>query len=515
MKLRNLVVVLGDQLNADSAAFDDFDRKQDAVWMAEVDAESKHVWTHKARIALFLSAMRHFRDSLTDRKFDVRYRQLEDPNNTHSLAGELEESCKSLMPRRLIMVSPGEWRLKHDLEDVAKRLDVELVFRPDRHFLCTPEEFADHAEGRKQLRLEYFYRELRKKHDVLIEHGKPVGGKWNYDKMNRSSFGKKGPLSIKKAKQFTPDEVTQEVFLLVEERFADHPGSLGNFDWPVTADQARQALDDFVQNRLASFGQHQDAMWTGEPYLNHSRISAAMNLKLLDPRTVIQSARDALDKGEAPLNSVEGFVRQVLGWREYVHGVYWLNMPEYLQRNALEATQPLPPFFWTGDTDMHCLRQAIGQTLEFGYAHHIQRLMVTGLFCLLVGVDPRLVHEWYLAVYVDAVEWVELPNSLGMSQFADGGVMASKPYIATGKYIQRMSNYCDGCRFDPARALGEDACPFTTLYWDFLERHREELSHNNRMTLQLKNLDRKSEDERKAIGKAAAELRESFKSGSL
>ena len=251
-------------------------------------------------------------------------------------------------------------------------------------------------------------------------------------------------------------------------------------------------------------------MWTDEPYLYHSRISAALNLKLLSPLEVIEEALVAYRAGHAPLNAVEGFVRQILGWREYVRGIYWLYMPEYLDRNAMNASQPLPDFYWTGETDMHCLSQAIGQTLEYGYAHHIQRLMVTGLFALLLGVDPKQVHEWYLAVYVDAVEWVELPNSLGMSQFADGGVMASKPYVATGKYIQRMSNYCGSCRFDPGKATGPDACPFTTLYWDYLVRHKKQLAGNNRMSMQLKNLDRKETDELKAIQQQAKTIRKAL-----
>ena len=456
---------------------------------------------------IFLASMRHFRDSLIKRRINVHYRQLDDRGNKGTLAAELEAAVKKLKPQRLVMVEPGEWRVRESLVETAKQIGVELELRTDRHFLSTPEEFAEHAKGRKQLRLEYYYRELRRKHEILMNGRGPEGGKWNYDSENRESFGKQGPGEIPKAKRFRPNATTKEVIALVNRKFAKHPGKLDHFDWPVTPKQARQALEDFVEHRLASFGEFQDAMWTDEPYLYHSRISAALNLKLLDPREVIDEAIVAYRSGDAPLNSVEGFVRQILGWREYVRGIYWLYMPEYLQRNAFDARQPLPDFYWTGETDMHCLQQAIGQTLDYGYAHHIQRLMVTGLFALLLGVDPKAVHEWYLAVYVDAVEWVELPNSLGMSQFADGGVMASKPYVATGKYIQRMSNYCSSCRFDPAKADGEDACPFTTLYWDFLIRHKKALKRNNRMTMQLKNLDRKRPGELKSICNHASRLR--------
>lgn len=439
-----------------------------------------------------------------------RYRQLDDRGNRGDFRRELKAAVKKHRPEKLILVEPGEWRVRELFKAAAAELGIEFDLRPDRHFLCSHEEFAEHAQGRKQLRLEYFYRELRRRHNVLMKDGKPVGGKWNYDSENRDSFTKSGPGEVRRPKRFRKDSVTKEVLKLVGKKFADHPGQLEHFDWPVTTAQAQQALDDFIQHRLSRFGEYQDAMWTDEPYLYHSRIAAAMNLKLLDPRDVIRSAEAAYLAEHAPLNAVEGFIRQVLGWREYVRGIYWLHMPEYIERNALNATAPLPEFYWTGATDMNCLRQAIRQTIAYGYAHHIQRLMVTGLFSLLLGVDPQAVHQWYLAVYVDAVEWVELPNSLGMSQFADGGVMASKPYAATGKYIQRMSNYCDGCQFNPAQATGDNACPFTTLYWDFLQRHKPLLVSNPRMSLQVTNLERKSATELTSIRKQATALRESF-----
>jgi deoxyribodipyrimidine photolyase-related protein len=511
--MRNLILVLGDQLNSDSVAFDGFDRELDAVWMVEVTGEATHVWSHKARIALFLSAMRHFQAALKKRRITVHYRQLDDRDNRGDFAGELEAAVKKCRPRRLILVEPGEWRVRELFRATAAEMGIELTMREDRHFLCSHDEFAIHAEGRLQLRLEYFYREMRRTHNVLMKASKPIGGKWNYDSANRGSFTRSGPGVLPPPKRFRQDAVSKEVIRLVELHFPNHPGRLDHFDWPVTSHQAKQALDDFIQHRLVRFGDYQDAMWTDEPYLYHSRISAAMNLKLLDPRDVIRSAEAAYHAGIAPLNAVEGFIRQILGWREFVRGVYWLHMPEYLERNALKATAPLPGIYWTGETDMNCLRHAIQQTLDYGYAHHIQRLMVTGLFALLLGVDPKALHEWYLAVYVDAVEWVELPNSLGMSQFADGGVMASKPYAATGKYIQRMSNYCDGCRFDPAKATGENACPFTTLYWDFLQRHEQLLASNQRMSLQVKNLQRKSGSELSSIREQAARLRESIARG--
>ncbi|MBL9115899.1 MAG: cryptochrome/photolyase family protein [Verrucomicrobiaceae bacterium] len=505
--IRHLVIVLGDQLNQDSAAFDGFDPRVDAVWMAEVAEESVKVWSVKARIAMFVAAMRHFRDALTARGWRVLYREMAQAE-AQSFVEALRASLAQHRPGKVIMVKAGEWQVDQDLRAVCAKKSVELEVREDRHFLCSEEEFEAHTKGRKQLRMEFFYREMRQRTGVLMKQGQPVGGKWNYDAENRGSFGSSGPDLLKpKPKRFAPDAVTRKVIEMVNERFAKHPGALEDFDWPVTPEQADEALADFIEHRLPEFGKYQDAMWTNEPWLYHSRLSAAMNLKLLDPRKVIAAAEQAFHHGKAPLEAVEGFIRQILGWREYVRGVYWKFMPSYVERNAMSAYEPLPDFFWTGKTEMACLRDTIQQTLRYGYAHHIQRLMITGLYCLLLGVDPRRVHEWYLAVYVDAIEWVELPNTLGMSQYADGGVMASKPYIASGKYVQRMSNYCGGCRFKPDKSTGADACPFTTLYWDYLLRHLPLLNKNPRMGMQVKNALRLSEAQRVAIHEQAESIR--------
>jgi deoxyribodipyrimidine photolyase-related protein len=500
--------VLGDQLDAEGAALEGFDPARDAVWMAEVAEESTHVWSSKPRIAVFLAAMRHFRDELRGRGWRVEYSEMGDADAAGGLPGALVRAVKRLKPERLIVTQPGEWRVRTGLEKAAAELGVAWEERADRHFLCSLEEFRAHAAGRKQLRMEFFYREMRRRLGVLMNaKGEPEGGQWNYDPENRGSFPKGGPEGLRAPARFPPDAITRGVLETVERVFAKHPGKLETFDWPVTRAQAREALADFVKHRLEKFGEFQDAMWVGEPWLFHSRLSAAMNLKLLDPREVIAAAEKAYRDGRASLASVEGFVRQVLGWREYVRGVYWLHMPEYVERNALGAAQALPGFYWTGEAPMACLRDAIRQTLDLGYAHHIQRLMVTGLYSLLLGVRPQEVHAWYLAVYVDAVEWVELPNTLGMSQYADGGVMASKPYVATGNYIRRMSNACAGCRFDPAQSTGARACPFTTLYWDFLLRHERRLASNPRMSLQVKNLSRLDGKTRKEIQARADAIR--------
>lgn len=506
-ELRSLIVVLGDQLDLNAAAFDGFDAGVDAVWMAEVAEESTHVWSSKPRTVMFLAAMRHFALALQDAGRALHYTRLDAPKNAGNLAGALQADIARLRPARLVMTAPGDWRVLEAIEAVAEAHHLPLDIREDRHFFSSIRDFAAHAQGRKSLRMEYFYREQRQRHRVLMQGDEPVGGQWNFDADNREAFGAAGPGAVPPRTSFEPDAVTREVIALVDQRFADHPGRLDSFAWPVTRAQALQSLQAFIEERLPLFGRYQDAIWPGDAWLYHSHLSAALNLKLLNPREVVAAAVAAYQDGHAPLASVEGFIRQILGWREYVRGVYWTQMPAYLERNALGAHEDLPAWFWTGATDMACLRDALAQTLEHGYANHIQRLMVTGLYALMLGVEPRQVHAWYLAVYVDAVEWVELPNTLGMSQYADGGVMGSKPYIATGKYIQRMSPHCKGCRYDPAQRSGDSACPFTTLYWDYLMRHEATLARNPRMALQVKNVARLTDAQKQAVIDRAAAIR--------
>jgi len=490
---------LGDQLDAASSAFVGFDPKLDAIWMAEVEEESTHVMSSKQRITLFISAMRHFAQFLQTKKWPVLYTALDSQSKAGSLSSELEKTILLKKPQHLIMVMPGESRVLTSLQSVAAKHQLNLEIRDDSHFLCTPEEFKKHIAGRKQIRLEFFYREMRQKTGVLMDGKNPMGDKWNFDTENRGSFGKQGPTNLPQPSQFAPDSITHDVMQLVNQKFAHHPGSISTFSWPVTREHALVALDEFILHRLPFFGQYQDALWEGEVWLYHSHLSCALNTKLLHPKEVIDKAQDAYLQGHAPIEAVEGFIRQILGWREYVRGIYWTYMPEYIDRNAMHATAKLPAFYWTGKTDMACLRDAIELTLQHGYAHHIQRLMVTGLYALLLGVTPKEVHAWYLGVYVDAVEWVEVPNTIGMSQYADGGLMASKPYIASGKYIDRMSNHCKGCKFNPAESTGDNACPFTTLYWDYLNKHSDTLAKNPRMLMQLKNLHRLTAEKKEEI----------------
>ena len=506
MSCRNLVLILGDQLDRESAALGGVDASRDRVLMIESREESQRVWSHKARTALFLSAMRHHRDWLTSRGIPVDYVDI-NQTEAESFASALSAALQRHWPRQ-----PAYGRSRRTRGSTADRYRGQRGFDSG----CKTDGYALSVQPGGVQRLAQFaqvaadgaflpaYAQALRYLDGRRQTGR---GPLELDKDNRKPFGRAGPGMLPSPPGFPPDEVTRGVLDDVERHFPDNPGSLDAFDWPVTREQALVALDDFIAHRLPAFGPFQDAIWRDEPYLHHSLLAAALNLKLLSPREVIDAAVEAAWEGHAPLQSVEGFVRQILGWREYVRGIYWSEMPDYLDRNALGAHMDLPGFYWSGDTDMACLRQAIGQTLELGYAHHIQRLMVTGLFAMLLGVQPRRVHAWYLAVYVDAVEWVEAPNTLGMSQYADGGLLASKPYAASGRYIQRMSNHCDNCRYAPDKATGENACPFTTLYWDFLMRHEARFASQPRTALQWRNLARLDDARRKEIRVAAQQLR--------
>lgn len=510
MRTDTLRIILGDQLNRDSPLFEEA-AEGDCFWMAEVVGESQHVPSHKARSTYFLSAMRHFSQELRSEPYRLEYLHLND-HAWPSLKEALAATLQTLAPSRIAVVQPGDLRMQAELQAAARDADIPLDILSDSHFLSSPEHFAHWARNRKSLRMEYFYREMRKDFGILMDGDGPAGGSWNFDSDNRGSFGREGPGMLASPIRFPPDAITQSAIDDVNRYLAENPGQTTHFDWPVTSDEARQALRDFIGNRLIAFGDYQDAMWTAEPWLYHSRISAALNLKLLNPREVIDAVEQAWRNGTVAINAAEGFIRQVLGWREFVRGLYFTYFDRFSQGNALNANEPLPGFYWTGETHMQCLAQSITQTLELGYAHHIQRLMVTGLFAQLLGVEPQAIHAWYLGIYVDAVEWVEMPNTLGMSQYADGGLMASKPYIASGKYIQRMSNYCDQCRYKPDKRTGEEACPFTVLYWDFLMRHEKTFSKHPRMALQCRNLARIKPQEKSDIRQRAAVLRETVES---
>ena len=482
-----LILVLGDQLSADLSALRAADPARDLVVMAEVMGEGTSVPHHPQKIALILSAMRHFAQDLRAAGWQVAYSRLDEPGNGQTLAAELLRRAAEAGAEALICTHPGEWRVLADLQ----ALPLAVTVLPDDRFLCSPGDFAAWAEGRKELRMEWFYRDMRRRTGLLMEGDKPAGGQWNLDAENRKraerSLLRPAPL------RFAPDAVTEEVLALVEARFA-HFGRLRPFGWPVTRAQAVQALADFVTHRLPSFGAEQDAMLEGEPWLSHSLLSAALNIGLLRPMELCRAAEDAWRAGRVPLNAAEGFIRQIIGWREFVRGIWALKGPAYLEANALGHGRALPAAYWGGETRMACLRAAVGQTEALAYAHHIQRLMVTGNFALLAGVDPAAVHEWYLSVYIDAFEWVEAPNTLGMSQWADGGVVGSKPYVSSGAYIDRMSDHCRGCGYKVAEKAGEAACPFNLLYWHFLDRHRARFERNPRMAQMYRTWDRMAPD---------------------
>jgi deoxyribodipyrimidine photolyase-related protein len=465
--------------------------------MAEVHEETTYVRHHKQKIAFILSAMRHFAESLRAEGVRVDYVRLDDAGNTGSFAGEAERALARHRAGRVIVTEPSEWRVMDGLRGWQERLGVPVEIRDDDRFFAIRARFLRFAEGRKTYRMEYFYREMRRETGILMDGDRPIGGEWNFDHENRRALPK--DARPPKRRRFEPDAITREVLALVAARFGNHFGDLEPFGWAVTRADALEALDHFIDVCLPDFGDYQDAMKEGEAFLYHSVISPYLNVGLLTAREVCRAAERAGQKGDAPLNAVEGFIRQVLGWREFVRGLYWAEMPDYAKTNALEAGRPLPWFYWSGETDLNCLRQVIGETRRNAYAHHIQRLMVTGNFALLAGVRPAEIEEWYLAVYADAFDWVELPNVHGMVMHADGGLLASKPYAASGAYIDRMSDYCRNCRFDPAVKSGPKACPFNYLYWNFLIENEERLARNPRMGMPYRTLKGFAPGRRQAI----------------
>ncbi len=528
------IVILGDQLDHASPALKDADASRDVIVMMEVREESTHVPSHRARTVLFLSAMRHHAHRLREQGFTVIYIALDDPANTHSFSTELPRlftthpalhACE-----RITLVQPGEHRVLAIALSWQHATGKPVDILPDTHFLTTHEQFAAWAKGRKELTMEFFYREQRKRLNVLMEpDGKsPLSGTWNYDHDNRQSFGKAGPKPRPpKPRRFEPDAITLDAIACVRRCLPELPGSdeaLQAFAYPVTRSDALLALQDFVSKRLALFGPLEDAMWTDEPTVYHSVLSSAINLKLLHPLECAQAAIEAFEKGKAPLQSVEAFVRQLIGWREFIRGVYWLEGPGYAQRNYLDQHASLPAFYWSGETDMTCLRECVGQVVQSAYGHHIQRLMIVGNFALTAGVHPRSISDWFLGMYVDAVDWATLPNTLGMAMHADGiregpgakkPVVGTKPYCSSGQYISKMSNYCSQCAFDPGNR-GDDpktrdkACPFSVFYWDFLHRNRALFAKNQRMTTILPNLDRFGPEKLAQITISAQRLREKY-----
>lgn len=489
--------MLGDQLSPSLAGLRDCDIHHDRILMAEVKSEVTYVKHHKKKIVLLFSAMRHFAAQLQDDGYQLIYRRYDDAENAGSLFAEVQQACQRHAIDKVVVTYPGEYRVLQDMLIWQQKLGIEVEIRQDERFLSSLGSFAAWAQGRKQLRMEYFYREMRKSLNFLMDNGQPSGGQWNFDSANRQRLPDN--ISVPDPTVFKPDAITVEVLALVETHFGEHFGSLDNFGFAVTREQALLVLQEFISARLENFGDYQDAMALGQPWLFHSHISFYLNCGLLLPREVLEAAEQAYRSGKAPLNAVEGFIRQILGWREYVRGLYWLKMPDMKQQNYLQASRKLPDFYWHGKTKMNCLSQCVQETSNNAYAHHIQRLMVLGNFALLAGIHPDEVNEWFLIVYADAYEWVELPNVSGMILFADGGVLASKPYAASGAYIHKMSNYCQHCHYNVKEKSGAQACPFNYLYWDFLARNEDKLGNNPRLAMPYRTLSKMSDEKRAMI----------------
>lgn len=502
--MSRLILVLGDQLSEGVAALRAGDRSTDWVVMAEVRGEAHYVRHHPKKIAFTFSAMRKFAQRLREAHWQVHYTKYDDPANSGSISGELMRRASETGAGEVLATRPGEWRLIQALADVPLKV---TQFEDDR-FVATHAEFDAWAKDRKELRMEWFYRDMRRKTGLLMEGAAPAGGKWNFDHDNRKAPPKgvsfPGPL------RFDGDP---EVLDLVRREFPGNFGALDPFWLATDRDEAQAQLAHWIEVGLPGFGDFQDAMLTGERFLYHSVISTYLNAGLLGPLAVCEAVEAAWKAGRVAINAAEGFIRQVIGWREFVRGVYFLEGPDYTSRNALGHQRALHDLYWGAETRMQCLSEAVAQTRDEAYAHHIQRLMITGNFALLAGFDPHEVHEWYLAVYSDAYEWVEAPNTIGMSQFADGGVVGSKPYVSSGAYIDRMSNYCKTCHYRVKEKTGETACPFNLLYWHFLDRHRSRFETNPRMANMYRTWDRIDADRRQTVLSDADRFLEKLEAG--
>jgi deoxyribodipyrimidine photolyase-related protein len=503
-----LRLVLGDQISDGRlSSLRDLDPGRDVVLMAEVMSEASYVRHHKQKFALVFSGMRQFAERLRASGVVVRYVRLDAAGNTQSLNGEVLRALDDQPFERVVVTEPGEWRLLQAFDELALQSPVPVEIRPDDRFICSRSDFERWASERSELRMEFFYRDMRRKTGLLMDGSSPVGGRWNFDAENRKRLP--ADKAIPQRHMIEPNPLTRQVMGEMNARFPDNFGTMDAFNFPTNPEEAEGALDHFITRLLPDFGDWQDFMKTGEPWMWHAHISAGMNLGLIDPLDACRRAEGEYRAGRAPLNAVEGFIRQIIGWREYVRGVYWWKGPDYKHTNALGADRKLPWFYWSGETEMACVADVVKVTRDHAYAHHIQRLMVTGNLAMLLGVHPDEVNDWYMVVYADAYEWVELPNTHGMATFADGGMMASKPYAGSGAYINRMSDYCGRCAYDVKDRLGERACPFNALYWDFLLRNEDKLARNPRLSMPYRTVSRMAGDERAAV-QAKAEATKTY-----
>ncbi|MDF1763047.1 MAG: cryptochrome/photolyase family protein [Oleibacter sp.] len=502
----NIGLILGDQLHSELASLRILDKSKDRIVMAEVAAEATYVPHHQQKIALLFSAMRHFAETLRTAGWQVTYHKYNPDSQCQSLLDVVKRECQEHAPEKLILTQCGEYRLQHSIDiDWPDALGIPVTVYEDDRFFCNAQTFNDWAKDRKELRMEFFYREMRRKTGYLMKDNKPEGDAWNFDADNRKRW--KGDPPLPTPPIFSRDDIDEDVFNLVKQHFNHHIGNLDNFAWATTRDQALEALSFFIEQALPYFGDYQDALAKGESCLFHSLLSPYINCGLLTPKEVCDAVIEAYQQESIPLNSAEGFIRQIIGWREYVRGIYWLTMPNYAGQNYFNNERELPKYYWDGDTKMSCMADCFSNTINHAYAHHIQRLMVTGNFALLTGIAPQEICDWYLAVYADAYEWVELPNTLGMVMHADGGYLGSKPYAASGNYINKMSDHCKGCHYDVKTRSESDSCPFNSLYWHFLNRHRDLLEKNPRMGLIYRSFDKLGEEEQnKVIARAGGLL---------
>ncbi len=503
--------ILGDQLSHSHPALRAGRKAEDRVLMIESRKRGGHVRYHRQKLVLIYAAMRHFARELQAAGWQVDYHRLE---TTEDFRSGWERYLDVGGSRDVVMAEPNNFFEQRAVEAIGRKLKVEIRFLPTGQFLVGRDEFAEWARGRKGLRMEDHYRRVREEFSILVDQdGEPEGGTWNYDHDNRQTFSAwkseagSTPLETLREK---PDELTREVMDEVERYFPEAPGSANGFWLPVTRDGARRWLARFVSERLENFGNFQDVMVAGERTLFHSVISPMLNVGLLLPMECVDAALGAYREDGAPLAATEGFVRQIIGWREFINGVYWLRMPEYLELNALGAERELPEFFYSGETSLNCLHETISQVVETGYNHHIQRLMILGNFLLLTGVRPGEALRWFTEMYLDAHEWVMAGNVIGMALHADGGFMASKPYVGAAAYISKMSNYCDGCVYDPKRKSGEGACPFNLLYWNFYDQHQERFVRNPRTAMVVRSWLKRAEEEREQIVTEAGDFLKSL-----
>lgn len=496
---------MGDQLNQHHSWFDEVN--DDTTYlMAEMRQETEYVKHHVQKVVAFFMAMRNFSSQLQEDGHDVIYLKINDDENPQELPKIITKFLQETNAEKFEYQLPDEYRLDEQLKKICNDLDVETESFDTEHFYTTREELAAFFKKKKQLIMENFYRHMRKKHDILMVNGQPDGGKWNFDHSNRKKWT--GNPEIPHERGFRKDAT--QIVSEIEKAGIKTFGNINaeQFSWPTSRTDALSVLNYFCKKLLVHFGDYQDAMHTEEKFLFHSRLSFAMNCKMLSPKEVIDKVLDYYydNTADIHISQVEGFVRQILGWREFMRGVYWKEMPQYAKLNKLDNNNSLPDFFWTGKTKMNCLKHAIGQSLDEAYAHHIQRLMVIGNFALLAQVDPDEVDAWYLGVYIDAIEWVEITNTRGMSQYADGGIIATKPYVSSANYINKMSNYCKGCHYSHTKKLGEAACPFNALYWNFLEEKKDYFKDNQRMAMMLNLLDKKDKGELSHLKQRAREI---------